>query len=399
MRQCQLCNSERLQKIIDLGMHPLADHFLSKSELADQEKRFPLFVVLCEDCGHAMLGNWVSPEDRYQSHEYSYTASNSKASLAHFSELADVVGEYVHIKSGDLVIDIGSNDGTLLDFFREKFETDVLGVDPSPNIIKLAQERGVPTRLDFFTAKVGKEIGNHKKATAITSTNTFNHISDMDDFMGGIDAALSPTGVFVFEVPYFLDLIDQTAFDTIYLEHISYFSVKPFVRFFAQRGFHIQKLERTPYMGGSIRVFVGRSIPEEDPTRDFINKEESARVFDPSSYRALMEKINEFKVSLLNEIRNIKDGGGKIAGVGAATKGNTLLNYCAITNEMLEFVTDGSPLKIGKYTPGAHLPIVGDDELNDPTITHALILPWNIADLLVKKLARPGLSFIIPRVH
>lgn len=358
------------------------------------EPRYPLVVVQCTECGHAQLLVDVPASERYQTHEYSYTASNSAASRTHFEELARWTIERHSLMAESLVVDVGSNDGTLLSYFREQSGCSVYGVDPSPNIGKLAIERGIPTIVDLFGPAAVAAIG--RKADVITSTNTFNHISDVGAFMGTIDSLLKPDGIFVFEVPYLLDLVKHTAFDTIYLEHILFFAVKPFARFFASRGYAIRHTERTAYMGGSIRVAVARGTEHAPEVTTFIAEEDEAKLFAPETYVAFMQRVAGLKERLMTELNTLVAQGAIVMGVGAATKGNTMLNYCGITSAQLRCITDSSPLKIGKFTPGSRLPIKPDDALQEAT--HALILPWNIADLLQKKLQRPGLSFIIPRI-
>ena len=391
---CQLCANVFDNPVIDLGAHPLGDHFLKEEELTQPEHRYPLVVTQCPACGHAQLLVDVPASERYQTHDYSYTASNSAASRTHFEELAQWCVVRHPLTTESLVVDIGSNDGTLLSYFKEQTGCVVHGVDPSRNIAALAVERGIPTIVDLFGPSAVVMIG--KKADIITSTNTFNHISDVCGFMDSIDSALAPDGIFVFEVPYLLDLVRQTAFDTIYLEHILFFAVKPFAAFFASRGYAITHVERTAYMGGSIRVAITRGTTHAPEAAALIAEEEAAQLFSPTTYIAFMERVRGLRERLMSELHDLLSGGAVVMGVGAATKGNTMLNYCGITTAELRCVTDSSPFKIGKYTPGSHVPIRSDDALREAT--HALILPWNIADLLQKKLQRPGLSFIIPRI-
>ena len=394
MTNCQLCSKEFDNPVIDLGMHPLGDHFLKEEELSTPEKRYPLVVTQCPGCGHAQLLVDVPASERYQTHEYSYTASNSAASRTHFEELAKWTTERKSLSAESLVVDIGSNDGTLLSYFKEQTQCAVFGVDPSPNIALIAQERGIPTVVDLFGASAVAQIG--RKADVITSTNTFNHISDVRGFMDSIDSLLAPEGLFVFEVPYLLDLVRQTAFDTIYLEHILYFAVRPFAQFFASRGYGIVYIERTPYMGGSIRVAIQKGATHTTEVTVLLKEEEETHLFSNETYKLFMSRVETLKKNLMAELQSLGSQNAVVMGVGAATKGNTLLNYCGVTSKEVRCVTDSSPLKVGKYTPGSRLPILTDDALKDAT--HALILPWNIADLLQKKLQRPGLSFIIPHI-
>ncbi len=395
-KQCPLCASHDTQKVIDLGLHPLADTFLKEIDIL--QMRYPLQVFLCNDCGYAGLIYVVDAQKRYQEHEYSYTSSNSPVAINHFSEMAGQAIERLNVAKKDLVVDIGSNAGTLLQAFREKAGCAVVGVEPSENIAKLAESQGVETIQDFFDSTTARKIlQNHGQAKVITCTNVFNHITDLADFMQNVALLLAPDGQLVIETPYLLSLVKDVAFDTIYLEHISYFAVKPFEKFFKTFGLHVTHLEMNDYMGGSIRVYVGKGNQTNDVVAEFIRREEIAGIFSGKTYEALMEKVSNLKEQLLQQITTAKAGGKKIIGIGAATKGNTLLNYCGIDATMLDFVTDSSPLKIGKFMPGSNIPIKSDGDITQD-ITHALILPWNIAAFLREKLQHLGLTFITPKI-
>lgn len=396
---CLLCASQNLSQVLDLGLHPLADTFLKKEELAETEQKYPLNVLLCGDCGHTMNGFVVPPEERYQAHDYSYDSQNSEVAVQHFAEMArDIIGrEGVH--EGDLVVDIGSSVGTLLTAFQTQCNAKVLGVEPALNIAQLALRKGVPTVNEFWSPTAADEVVKRGGAKVITATNAFNHIGDIKTFMQEIDRALVPGGVFVAEVPYLLPLVEKLAFDTIYLEHMSYFAIKPLARFFAQFGMVITDIQENEYMGGSMRFTVKKGGEESPLVQTYIVKEESAGIFNAATYVSMMQHIEQFKTNLMTELTSVKQAGGKIIGIGAATKGNTLLNYCGIGTELLEFITDASPLKIGKYTPGSRIPILPDEAI-DASVTHALILPWNIAPFLKEKLGPkyPSLAFIIPHM-
>lgn len=396
-KKCQLCGSKELIKIIDLGQHPLADSFLTAEQAAEPTKIYPLEVYLCRKCGHTMLGFWVSEKERYQTIDYSYTGGNSKVSVSHFDEMSKSIGEWVHLDANDLVVDIGSNDGTLLSAFNKNFGTSVIGVEPSFNIAKIAKKNKIKTINDFFNTKSVDQIVKHGTAKVITATNVFNHISDLNSFIKNIKKILRPDGVFVFEVPYFPDLIKQGAFDTIYLEHISYFNVKPFSEYFAKHKLYIHHLETNEYMGGSIRVFVTKNKQNNKIVEQYVNNEKKLGIYKLSTYKDFNDRILGFKHSLNYDLYAAKMKGDKIVAIGAATKGNTLLNYCKIDSSMIEFVTDSSALKIGKFTPGSNIPIRPDSDIS-PEIKYALILPWNIADFLVSKLGHLNLKFIIPKM-
>jgi len=397
---CALCGEKDLKIVIDLGKHPLADTFLKSEKEAADMRRYPLQMLLCLNCSHAMNSYVVSGKERYQDNEYSYDSSNSKVSIAHFGEMAADVIRANNVREDDLVVDIGGNVGTLLAAFKEKAHTRVLNVEPAPNIADIAEKNGIPTERDFFNDAVSKKIEAMGGAKAIMSTNAFNHIDGLDDFMHAVVRALKPDGVFVFEVPYLLLLVEKLAFDTIYLEHISYFAIKPLRAYFKKFGLTITEVVVNEYMGGSMRVAVSCVGTESASVAEWIVKEEAAELFSIATYKKMTKQIEAFKDKLLMELASAKKAGGRIIGIGAATKGNTLLNYCGIDATMLEFVTDASPLKVGKYTPGSHIPIRPDEAITDE-ITHALILPWNIAEFLKGKLSPkfPNLAFIVPHMR
>ncbi|MCC6563607.1 class I SAM-dependent methyltransferase [Candidatus Uhrbacteria bacterium] len=394
---CRLCSSTNLRLIIDLNFHPLGDTFLPKEALDQSETRYPLRVLQCADCGHAFLQYVVPEEERYQKVDYSYTAGNSPVSVKHFGEMAtEIIADQI-ISANDLVVDIGGNDGTLLKAFKDQSGCKVLNVEPAGNIAKISQENGIATHHGFFDSMAASKIKAMGGAKAITGTNVFNHINDLPTFMKDVKEALTPDGAFVFEAPSLLELVKRLAFDTIYLEHVSFFGMKPLVKFFETLGLHVHRIEASDYMGGSFRVYVKQTPATNSAAQDFIALEDAAQLYDAATYEEFMAKVRKFRSDLMSQLYDIKAKGGKIVGIGAATKGNTLLNYCGIDNGLLECVTDSSPLKIGKYTPGSHLPIIPDAEIPKDA-THALILPWNIGNFLKEKLKHLNLEFIVPHM-
>jgi len=396
--KCQLCNSKDLKLVIDLGYHPLADTFLKTEQLTKQEETFPLRVLLCQNCGYATLQYIVEPEKRYQQADYSYTSSNSPVAIKHFAEMADQVIVKASLKKSDLVVDIGSNDGTLLNSFKSKLNCPVISVEPAANIAEIAAKNKIPTLNRFFDKmSVEKILKNSGKAKAILATNVLNHITDLNDFFKNINRLLAPNGYFIFESPYLLSLLEKTAFDTIYLEHVSFFSIKPLNRFLKKLNLHIHHIEENEYMGGSIRVYISKKQANESIVRKYSDKEERAKIYQVDTYKILMSKAERLKFNLCRQLYQIKARGEKIIGIGAATKGNTLLNYCRIDNSLIDFITDSSPLKINKFMPGSHIPIKSDSSIT-PDIKYALILPWNIAAFLKKKLKHLNLKFIVPQI-
>jgi SAM-dependent methyltransferase len=394
---CHLCGSKDLSKVLDLGFHPLADFFMKESQLHEVERRYPLEVLLCQKCGHGMNSYVVPAETRYQENDYSYDSSNSKIAITHFTDMAKDVTTRAKVKKGDLVVDIGSNVGTLLGAFKD-LGAEVQGVDPSANIAAIAQKNGIPTINDFFSPQAAKKILKKGKAQAITMTNAFNHVSHLQSFMKTLVSILHKDGTFVIELPYFLQVIKKKHFDVVYLEHVSYIAIKPLVPFFKKYGLAITHLEENDYMSGSIRIFVGRGKPSPLVKKQ-IALEEKAGLYNKKTWQKFAQEVHMVKLHLLKELVEARHKGGKIVAIGAAAKGNTLLNYCGIDTHLVDFVTDASPLKIGKYTPGSHLPIRSDDEITSE-VTHALILAWNIADFLKSKISpkHPHLEFITPHV-
>ncbi len=395
--ECHLCASKNLTKVLDLGFHPLADFFLKESQLDEQERRYPLCVLLCQDCGHGMNSFVVPAEVRYQENDYSYDSGNSKISIQHFQEMAEEVAARAELKNGDLVVDIGSNIGTLLGHFKN-IGAEVQGVDPARNIAELAEKNGISTINDFFNASSCEKILKKGKAKIITITNAFNHISPLDEFMKCIISILDKNGSFVIELPYFLEIIRKKHFDVVYLEHVSYIAIKPLVPFFKKFGLSITHVEENNYMSGSIRIFVGYGQESELVAKQIV-LEEKFGLYDQAEWRKFEEEVKNCKINLLKELVKARESGGKIVAIGAAAKGNTLLNYCGIDAVLIDFATDASPLKVGKYTPGSHLPIFSDDAI-DKNVSHALILAWNIADFLKEKISPkfPHLKFITPHV-
>ncbi len=394
---CHLCGSKDLEKVLDLGFHPLADFFLKENQLQEPERRYPLSVLLCRNCGHGMNSFVVPAEIRYQENDYSYDSGNSKISVKHFTDMAQEVTERAGVQKGELVVDIGSNVGTLLGAFKALGAT-IQGVDPASNIVALAEKNGIPTINDFFNDSSAKIILKKGRAKAITITNAFNHISPLDEFMESVVSILDKSGSFVIELPYFLEVIRKKHFDVVYLEHVSYIAVKPLVPFFKKFGLSITHLEENDYMSGSIRIFVGFGT-ESPLVKTQIALEEESGLYSVETWGAFAASVRECKMRLLKELVDARLGGGKVVAIGAAAKGNTLLNYCGIDTTLIDFATDASPLKIGKYTPGSHLPIRSDDAINEE-VTHALILAWNIADFLKSKISPkfPHLKFITPHV-
>lgn len=382
-----------------MGYHPLADTFLPPEQLfAHPETTYPLELGLCRSCGHVFTLFAVSPVDRYQKQDYSYDSSNSAVSVAHFKEFADAVLARKTLRKNALVVDIGSNVGTLLSHIKNQGHANVLGVEPSANIAKLAIATGIPTINDFFGEGVVDTIRKLGAVDLLLSSNVVNHVDHLAGLLQTARSILSPEGLFVFEVPYLLDLVQGTAFDTIYHEHVHYYGIKPLAACLLRHGFAVSKVERIDYMCGSIRVYAEMGTHQHAAIADLIANEERFGLYTEPVYQAFMERARRVKLTVTANLAQIRAKGGRIIGIGAATKGNTFLNYCRLDGDTIAYITDSSPLKIGKLTPGSHIPIVADHDI-DSSATHALILPWNIAPMLQRKLAHLGLQFYVPQVE
>ena len=301
-----------------------------------------------------------------------------------------------------LAVDIGGNDGTLLRAIVAMSSCAALNIEPSSNIAELANQAGgdVETIVDLWSMDIAHHIASERgSAQIITATNVLNHASDPMEFVAAVEFALDEDGVFVFEVPSLRALVKQRSFDTIYLEHISYFGVKAILHLLGANGLRACHISANPYMGGSLRVIARHDDGKgHAPTvLAQVAHEEDDLLYETATYRQFMCDVDRLCDSVMSTLMRLRADGAHVIGVGAAAKGNTLLGYCGIDRRLLPAIADASPLKIGKFTPGSHIPIISDGNIPRDT-THALILPWNIAGHLTGKLGRPGLSFVIPTI-
>ena len=395
---CRLCGSDALELVADLGYHPLADTFLPAELLYGPEVHYPLELGMCRNCGHVATRFSVSAVDRYQKTDYSYDSSNSKVSITHFREFADAVLAVFTPQPNALISDIGSNVGTLLSHFKALGHLNVLGVEPAGNIARIAVQEGIPTLNAFFDESIVQPLRGKGPVQILLSSNVVNHADDLRGLLGTARDVMAPDAVFVFEVPYLLDLVQRTAFDTIYHEHVHYYGIKPLARCLASQGFSIFKIDRIDYMCGSIRVYTHVGGAHAAEVGAMIAEEERFGLYSMATWRQFMDRVRRVKLSVTEHLSRIRSAGGRIIGIGAATKGNTFLNYCRLDRDTVEYIADSSKLKVGKLTPGSHIPIIADADI-DRSATHALILPWNIAPMLQAKLAHLGLEFYVPQVE
>ena len=399
MVKCIVCSSDDVQEFLNLGRMALANNFLTKEELSKPEPKYPLRVGFCHNCGHVQLMEHVPPSVMFEN--YLYISSMSDTLKQHLHDLAQVVTERYHLGLDDLVIDIGSNDGTLLSGFRHH-GVNTLGVDPAKNLAELANKVGVETYTAFFGLKTAEQIvERYGKASAITATNTFPHIPDLADFLRGIDTVLASDGVLVIEMHYLVDLLEQGAFDTIYHEHVSYWTLGPMIYLFNKYGMHVVDVERLPLHHGQLRVFVHRKghCEMQPSVAGILEMERSRGINQFETYEQLAQSAERIKRDLRRIISDLLAQGKRVVGYGAPAKGNTLLGFLEIGPEMIEYIADRSPLKQGRYTPGTHIPIVAPERLFEDKPDYVLLLAWNFADEIMEQQAeyrRRGGKFIIP---
>ncbi len=396
---CRIC-SGRLETVLSLVRTPLANSFLDKEKLSEPEAFYPLNLGFCPVCGFVQLLEVVSPEIMFKN--YIYVSSTSDQLCKHFETLVDDAIKQFNPPKDSLIVEMASNDGTLLKNFK-KYKVRTLGVEPAENIAPLAEAAGIETVVDFFTPKVAEKIAATKgKAAMIIGTNVFAHIDDLKNVMKGFQALLDKDGVIIIESPYLVDLLDRAEYDTIYHEHLSYLSLTPLLRLFSDSGLRIFGARRTKIHGGSIRIFACRKDAKHRQTKELTDMIELEKKLDLGTSKPYVEfalKVQNSRVKLLSLLYKLKSEGKRIAGYGAAAKGNTLLNYCNIGPDILDYIVDKSPHKQGKYTPGTNIPVVHPDRLLADKPDYVLILAWNFAEEIMKEqhaFRESGGKFIIP---
>ncbi|MET4221790.1 2-polyprenyl-3-methyl-5-hydroxy-6-metoxy-1,4-benzoquinol methylase [Bradyrhizobium sp. LB14.3] len=402
VKNCRMCASERLALFLDLGEMPPADQFLHKHQLSEHRDAYPLQVAVCEECGLIQL-NYVVPPEILYCDDYPYESSTTTAGRRHWGEFARTTTRLLGLTKDDLVVDIGSNVGVLLQMFKEQ-GTKVLGVDPAANIAEIANKNGIETVAAFFNSESAKKVVASKgQASVITGTNVFAHVGDLHDLMQAVSILLAERGTFIIEAPYFLELLHSLEYDTIYHEHLSYLSVKPLVRFFKQFGMEIFDVQLRDIHGGSIRLFVRKIGVSTSPVAPIVEQmlanEEREKIYELDTLRKFAQGVANNRLALRAMLTGLKQSGSKIVAVSAPAKGMTLLNYCGLGSDFLDFVTEKSRLKLGRYTPGMNIEVVPDDMLLKHQPDYALLLAWNFAEEIMnnlKEFSDRGGKFIIP---
>ena len=399
MNKCIVCNKTTLTRVIELGSHPLADTFLKKSQLLLPQKLYPMNCLLCKNCGHFQNEYFVSGAERYIESNYSYNSANSVVANSHWQEFFDSVSEYTDLKPSDHVIEFGSNDGRLLKLFKNK-KAKVTGIDPSPIMVREAKKIGVKSIEGFVNKKtIDAAVKANGKAKIIFGNNVLNHIENLKEAMQSIKSGLKKDSYFIFEVPSLKDTVEKYLFDMVFHEHVSTFSVRSIDFMLKKYGLYITKVENVNYHGGSLRVYASPNIANySDTVKKYVVEEEKAKLFTQETYKKFMTKIIDDKNDVLAKVYSLKNKGKKIAAVGAGARSNTLLNFYKLDSTIIDFVTDASKHKIGKFTPLSNIEIKDDSFLASEKIDVALITAWNIGKYLTEKIKKinPKIEFIVP---
>ena len=397
---CRLCSSNNLKLFLDLGLQPPSDQFINLKKTNQQTIFYPLKVMNCMKCGFKQLNYVVDPKILYQN-DYPYESSLTKAGSIHFDKFADSVHKEFKFAKGSRVLDIGSNVGILLSSFKKR-NYNVLGIDPAKNITNIANRRGIKALNSFFDNKFAKKFAKkNKKFKVITATNVFAHVDNLNEFMTNIKRILDKKGIFIIEAPHFLNLVKNLEYDTVYHEHLSYITVGPLISFFKKFKLKIIKVLNSDIHGGSIRIYICREKDYliQKNVKKTLQNEKTNKLNDLKQLSKFANKVSQNRYSILNFIINCKKNKKKIVALSAPAKGMTLLNFLRLDNHFLEYVTEKSKLKIGKYTPGTNLKVLSDDFLVKTMPDYALILAWNFKKEIIRnnlKYLNKGGKFLIP---
>jgi SAM-dependent methyltransferase len=395
------CKAPLRHTFVDLGMSPLCESYVPPEKLNHMEPFYPLHVYVCERCLLVQLEEFVSPEHIFT--EYAYFSSYAESWVEHMRHYADAIVDRLRLGDDSFVVEVASNDGYLLQHLVKK-GVPVLGIEPAANVAKIAIEKGIPTLVKFFGERTARELASDgKQADLVCGANVLAQVPDVNDFVKGLAILLKPRGTVTIEFPHLMRLMAENQFDTIYHEHFSYFSLHAAEQIFAAQGLALYDVEELPTHGGSLRIYARHAAdgtkPTTDRLRELRRREIDAGFTRLSTYEGFGERVKETKRKLLDFLIAAKRAGKTVVGYGAPGKGNTLLNYCGIRTDFIDFTVDRNPHKQGKYLPGTHIPIHHPDRIALVKPDYVLILPWNLRDEIMKQMAHVrswGGKFVIP---
>ena len=397
---CRLCDSTDLTNVFSLTPTPPANAFVSQDQIDQIQQVFPLELFFCQNCSHLQLLDVVDPAELFRN--YVYVSGTSSSFIKHFKDYANTCIDRFGLSSGNLVVDIGSNDGTLLGFFKNK-GLEVLGVDPARAIAEEATRNGIETWPEFIGQEIAGEILENKgHASLITANNVFSHADDLSGLTDAIRSLLAPDGVFVFEVSYLGDVYEKTLFDTIYHEHVAYHSVIPLIRFFRSKGMELFAVERIGSHGGSLRAMaqIEGAGRKADGTVDALVAYEKELALDQAAtWTGYAHKIDDLRKELTGILSGLKTDGRSIAGFGAPAKATTLMYHFGIGPDTIDFIADDSPLKQGLYSPGVHIPVLAGEAIYDIRPDYVVVLAWNFAQQIManhQNYLEDGGHFVVP---
>jgi SAM-dependent methyltransferase len=397
---CRFCSSPLTHTFVDLGKSPLCETFLAPEQLAEMEPFYPLHVYVCDRCFLVQVEEFVPPEEIFST--YPYFSSYSTSMLEHARNYADSMTARWRLGSENLVVELGSNDGYLLQFFQSR-GVPVLGVEPAGNVAEEAIAKGIPTRVEFFGVDAARRmVEEGLRADLVAGMNVLAQIPDLNGFVAGIEVLLGPQGVCTIEFPHVLQLVEGNLYDTIYHEHFSYFSFLSARRIFAAHGLEMFDVEEVSTHGGSLRVYACRADADHevhDRVRARVELERARGLEDVGFYEGFGAKVAASKREILRFLIDAREAGKKVVGYGAPGKGNTLLNYCGIRTDLIDYTVDRNPHKHGRYLPGTHIPIHAPERIAETRPDYIFVLPWNLKDEIVEQMAfvrEWGARFVIP---
>lgn len=386
--KCRFCGHELKETFVDLGLSPLSNEYITRENLKKGQQFYPLNVMVCEECFLVQAMEYQKPENIFT--DYKYFSSYSQTWLEHAEKYVDMIVSRLQLSSSSQVVEIASNDGYLLQYFKP-YNIPTFGIEPAENVAEEAEKKGIPTITEFFGEKLAKVLKQeNKQADLLIGNNVLAHVPNINDFVIGIKTILKPTGIVTMEFPHLLRLIDMNQFDTIYHEHFSYLSLITVENIFKSKGLKVFDVEKLPTHGGSLRIYVthieNNNVEVKKSVVELLREEELFGLRNIYTYIQFKKEVENIKRKTLKALIDIKEQGKSIAAYGAAAKGNTFLNYCGIGKDFVDYVVDANPHKQGLYLPGTQIPIVSSQKIKDSKPDYIIILPWNIKEEIMSQI-------------